>query len=215
MHRIQYFPARTALARIPGRSMIRRCLRRNPPPRPLRVGCTSAFPKARARANRGGERPRSGTNAAKRDATRSDRTRTQSHDCGEMRRRKRSFRREATSGAKCPKGPQGAACGRVAGRPLREGKHGWAVLRHTLTGTPHTALTTPHTSHVPHTIPSDTKPTAHITKSGTRMRSAAIRWQDGRQVPEREARRQASCRPPTRPPPPNVRPPQGMHPPHP
>ena len=39
----------------------------------------------RARANRGGERPRSGTNAAKRDATRSDRTRTQSHDCGEGR----------------------------------------------------------------------------------------------------------------------------------
>ena len=39
----------------------------------------------RARANRGGERPRSGTNAAKRDATRSDRARTQSHDCGEAR----------------------------------------------------------------------------------------------------------------------------------
>ena len=28
-------------------------------------------------------------------------------------------------------------CGREAERPLREGKHGWGVLRHTLTGTAH------------------------------------------------------------------------------
>ena len=28
--------------------------------------------------------------------------------------------------------------GREAGRPLREGKHGWRVVRHTMTGTPHT-----------------------------------------------------------------------------
>ena len=37
--------------------------------------------------------------------------------------------------------------GREAGRPLREGKHGWRVVRHTMTGSPHTA---PDTTPVRH-----------------------------------------------------------------
>ena len=48
-------------------------------------GVTAARKRPRARANRGGERPRSRAPAAQRRGPRSDRTRTQSNDCGAVR----------------------------------------------------------------------------------------------------------------------------------
>ena len=47
-------------------------------------------------------------------------------------------------------------CGREAERPLREGKHGWGVLRHTLTGTEHT-------------------PASHIRRGAARLSLATLK----------------------------------------